>query len=372
MNKQQRPWSVAIIHDWLNQIGGAEFVLEVFKELFPAAPIFTSIYDPKRMPHSYRQWEIHTSWLNHLPGIAAHHQWYLPFYPLAFEGFDLSNFDLVISNKSAFSHSVITTPGTPHVSYCLTPTRFLWQYQDYRQREKLSGWVNALLQPTLHSQRQFDRLAADRVDYFIAISRAVQARIRKYYRRQSVIIYPPVNTDIFQPLAHPTADYFLVSSRLIPYKRIDLAVQACTALNLPLVVVGEGRDEAALKKTAGPTVHFLPRQSRQQLQELMQNCRAFIFPGLEDFGITPVEAMAAGRPVIAYAGGGALDTVKPGSTGVFFHEQTVESLIDVLVSFDHTSYDPSTCRLQAEQFSVPRFKREILNFLNNIMKTSST
>ncbi len=368
MIPSEHVWRVAIVHDWLNQIGGAEYVLEVLKEIFPAAPVFTSIYDPKRMPDAYRQWEIHTSWLNKLPGIAAHHQWYLSLFPLAFEEFDFSGFDLVISNKSAFSHSVITPPETEHISYCLTPTRFLWQYQAYRQREGLGRLANALFRRTLHNQRQFDRLAADRVDHFIAISRAVQARIQKYYRRESVVIYPPVNTDAFQPTVHPSADYFLVSSRLIPYKRIDLAVQACTNLNLPLVVAGEGRDSAYLRRVAGPTVRFLPRQPLAKLRTLVQNCRAFLFPGLEDFGITPVEAMAAGRPVIAFAGGGALDTIVNGVTGEFFHEPTVESLVDVLQSFDPADYDPAACRAQAEQFAKEKFQAKLLTFINEVME----
>jgi len=368
MIRKAHPRRVAIVHDWLNQIGGAEYVLEVLKTLFPAAPIFTSIYDPKRMPDAYRQWEIHTSWLNRLPGIAAHHQWYLPLFPLAFEDFDFSDYDLVISNKSAFSHSVITPPETIHISYCLTPTRFLWQYRAYRQREGLGRWTNLLLRPTLHRQRQFDRLAADRVDHFIAISRAVQARIRKYYRRESVVIHPPVNTAAFHPIPRPTADYFLVSSRLIPYKRIDLAVQACTALHLPLIVVGEGRDSAQLRKMAGPMVRFLPRQPLTALRTLMQNCRAFLFPGLEDFGITPVEAMAAGRPVIAFAGGGALDTIVDGVTGQFFHEPTVESLMEVLQAFDAEDYDPAACRAQAKQFSQEQFQTKLLAFIDKVME----
>ncbi|NPA90975.1 MAG: glycosyltransferase family 4 protein [Chloroflexi bacterium] len=361
---------VALVHDWLNQMGGAENVLEVFVDMFPHAPIYTSIFDPKRVSPTYREWDIRVSWMNKLPGVGKHHQLYLPFYPLAFESFDLSGYDLVISNKSAFAHSVITPPETVHISYCLTPTRFLWQYASYRRREGIGRVANALLQPILTWQRQFDRLAADRVDHFVAISREVQARIRKFYRRESVIIHPPVDTRRFRPASRPPGDYFLVVSRLIPYKRVDLAVEACTRLHLPLIVVGDGRDRKALERMAGPTVTFLGRVSQEELVELMQGARAFLFPGVEDFGIAPVEAMACGRPVIAYAGGGALDTVVPGVTGEFFHEQRVESLMDVLRDFDPFRYDPLACRAQAEKFDTTVFRQKFLAFVEEVMDAS--
>ena len=357
---------VAIVHDWLNQMGGAENVLEVLVDMFPHAPIYTSIYDPARVSPAYRDWDIRTSWLNRLPGIGAHHQLYLPLYPLAFESFDLSGYDLVISNKSGFAHAVITPPETVHICYCLTPTRWLWQYESYRRREGIGRVANALLQPILTWQRMFDRLAADRVDHFIAISRAVQARIRKFYRRDSTIIHPPVDTRRFTPDPSARGDYFLVVSRLIPYKRVDLAVQACTRLGLPLIVVGEGRDRPALERMAGPNVRFLGRVSTDEIITLMQGCRAFLFPGLEDFGIAPVEAMACGRPVIAYAGGGALDTVVPGVTGELFPEQTVDALAAVLADFDPARYDPQACRARAEEFDTDVFKQEFLAFVERV------
>ncbi len=364
--------NVALVHDWLNQMGGAEHVLEVLVDMFPGAPIYTSIYDPKRVSPAYRTWDIRPSWMNRLPGVGKHHQAYLPFYPLAFESFDLSAYDLIISNKSAFAHSVITPPHAVHISYCLTPTRFLWQYAAYRQREGIGKVTNALLQPILTWQRQFDRLAADRVDHFIAISREVQARIRKYYRRESVVIHPPVDTRRFRPGSRPPGDYYLVVSRLIPYKRVDLAVKACSRLGVPLVVVGEGRDRKALERMAGPSVTFLGRVSQEELVQLMQGARAFLFPGLEDFGIAPVEAMACGRPVIAYAGGGALDTVIPGVTGEFFYKQTVEGLLEVLQDFDPSRYEPDACRAQAERFDTSVFKEKFLAFVEEAMgKTRS-
>ncbi len=359
---------VALVHDWLNQMGGAENVLKVLAEMFPRAPIYTSIYAPQRVAPFFRSLDIRVSWMNRLPGVARHHLWYLPFYPLAFESFDLSEYDLVISNKSAFAHSVITPPQTVHISYCLTPTRFLWQYHAYRRREGIGRVANALLQPILTWQRQFDRLAADRVDHFVAISREVQARIRKFYRRDSTVIHPPVDTQRFVPTSDPPQDYYLVVSRLIPYKRVDLAVAACTRLGVPLIVVGDGRDRKALERMAGPTVQFLGWVEEETLVRLMQRARAFIFPGLEDFGIAPVEAMACGRPVIAYAGGGALDTVVPGETGEFFYQQTPEALAAVLQDFDPGRYDPLACRARAEMFDIRLFRARFRAFVDAVLQ----
>ena len=354
---------VAIVHDWLNQTGGAEQVLEALKELYPDAPIYTSIYDRKRMPPAYRSWDIRTSFMQHLPGVTRKHQWYLMLYPLAFEGFDFSGYDLIISNKSAFCHGIVTPPEALHLCYCLTPTRFLWMYQLYRQREGIGRISDAVLRLLIPWLRLWDQVAARRVDHFAAISRTVQQRIRKFYQRDSEIIYPPVDTDRFRPSGQPPGDYFLIVSRLIPYKRIDLAVEAFTQLRIPLWIVGDGRDRAALERKAGANVRFLGRVGDKELVSLLQGCRAFILPGLEDFGIAPLEAMACGRPVIAYAGGGALDTVIEGETGMFFYEQTPDALAQVVQSFDSGDFDPAVCRAQAERFSRPIFQREIKAFV---------
>lgn len=359
---------LAICVSWLNQYGGAEKVLEAAHELFPDAPIYTTIYWPQAMPAAYRDWDIRVSALNRLPFIRRHHQLFLPFYPLGVESFDLSSYDVVLSITSAFAHGLITPPETLHICYCLTPARFLWNYQSYAQREGLGRLTDVALRPVLNYLRLWDRLAADRVDHFIAISREVQRRIRKYYRRESAIIYPPVETARFHP-ADGYDDYFLVVSRLIPYKRIDLAVRAFNELGLPLKIVGEGRDRAALQALARPNVEFLGWVGGEELQQLFARARAFVFPGLEDFGIAPVEAMAAGRPVIAYAGGGALDTVKPGVTGEFFTEPTPESLAGAVRDFDPTRYDPATIRRRAEQFDRTVFQRELGRFVEERFTT---
>lgn len=370
---------MALVHDWLNQLGGAENVLEEMVSLFPEAPIYTSIYAPELMPDTYRRWPIRTSFMQRLPGVARWHQSYLPIYPLAFSRTDLSGYDLVLSNKSGFCHGVHTHPGARqhravHVCYCLTPTRYLWFYEQYREREQIGGVLNAALQPLLSLLRRWDWQAAQEVDHFIAISTEIQERIRTIYGRESVVIHPPVDTGYFTPEPDVNArenegDYFLIVSRLIPYKRIDLAVEAFRHLpNERLFIVGEGRDQQELATKAGDNVTFLGRRSQDEVRELMRGCKAFLFPGFEDFGIAPVEALSCGRPVIAFAGGGALDTVVPGVTGEFFEEQTTESLLAALSRFDASSYSPIDCRAQAETFSQHNFRRKLLSYLELVMQ----
>ncbi len=353
---------LALVHDWLNQLGGAEDVLEALVGLFPAAPLYTSIYWRERMPAHYRAWPIRTSFMDRLPGVYRHHQPYLPLYPLAFERFNLSGHDLILSNKSGFCHGVRKPAGAVHVCYCLTPTRYVWGFEAYADREGLGPAVRALLRPMLAWVRRWDWSAAQRVDHFIAISSEVQRRIAEYYGRESVIIYPPVDTSRFRPGAE-TGDYYLSLGRLIPYKRVDLAVQACTRLNLPLLVGGDGRDRARLERMAGPTVKFLGRVPEADLPGLLAGCRAFIFPGLEDFGITPVQALAAGRPVIAFAGGGALDTVQDGLNGVLFAEPTIAALGAALERFQRLRFEPEALRRSAERFDTRAFVRHLGTFL---------
>ncbi len=358
---------LALIHDWLNQLGGAEDVLEKLVGLYPGAPVFTSMYWRAGMPAAYRQWPIRVSFMDRLPGVYRHHQPYLPLYPLAFERFDLAGYDVLLSNKSGFCHGVRKPPGAVHICYCLTPTRYVWGFDDYANREGLGGAARAVLLPLLAWLRHWDKAAAGRVDHFIAISSEVQRRIARYYGRESAIIYPPVDTQRFAAALAPSAktgDYFLSLGRLIPYKRVDLAVRACTELNLPLLVGGAGRDRARLERLAGPTVKFLGRVPEADLPALFAGARAFIFPGLEDFGITPVQAQAAGRPVIAYAGGGALDTVQDGVTGVLFREPTVASLQAALQRFQTLRFDPPVQCAAAQRFDTQVWVRDLSAFLN--------
>jgi glycosyltransferase involved in cell wall biosynthesis len=365
---------VAIVHDWLNQIGGAEAVLEALVQMFPHAPVFTSIYWPEAMPPAYRSWDIRPTWMDKLPGIYRHHQPYLLFYPLAFGGLTLTEYDLVLSNKSAFCLGVNTPSHTRHLCYCLTPTRFVWDYESYVEREQLSQAARRLVRPFLDWLKRWERAAAQRVDAFLAISTEVQGRIKRLYGRESEVIHPPVDTQRFAgadppgPGLAPHGDgYFLIVSRLIPYKRIDLAVQAFGQLGLPLWVAGDGRDRMRLEAMASSNVRFLGRVPEGDLVPLLANCRAFVFPGLEDFGIGPVEAMAAGRPVIAYAGGGALDTVKAGVTGTLFHEQTPEALAAAVRNFDDKSFNPSAIQAHARRFDVELFKTKLMAFVEKEM-----
>jgi glycosyltransferase involved in cell wall biosynthesis len=304
---------LALVHDYLNQYGGAERVLEVLHEMYPDAPIYTSIYDPKRLPTSYRKYDIRTSFMQQLPGVMSHHQAYLACYPIAFEAFDLSEYDIVLSNSSAWSKGVVTTPETTHVCYCLTPMRWAWRYHDYVEREHLGPVVRFGLPAAMTALRVWDVTSSQRVDQFAAISQAVAARVRKYYGREATVIYPPVVTERFRS-GRPAGDYYLVVSRLIPYKRVNLVVEAFNRLGLPLKIVGDGRDRVSLQSRAAPNIAFLGRVSDAEVVQLFQGCRAFLFPGAEDFGIAPVEAQAAGRPVISVRGGGALETVVDGET----------------------------------------------------------
>lgn len=350
---------LALVHDWMNQIGGAEDVLNVMVGMYPESPIYTSIYAPDKMPDHWRNWEIHTLWLDWLPLIHDKHQAFFPLYPMAWGGLNLGNYDVVLSNKSGFCHGLQTGPQTMHVCYCLTPTRYVWHYDAYMARENVSPILRESVRPLIRLLKQWDYRAAQRVDHFIAISTEVQQRIKDYYGRDSIIIYPPVDVaERFQPTA-TYDDYFLSVGRLIPYKRVDLVVEACTRLGLPLKVAGRGRDIERLKAMAGSTVEFLGFVPDEELPDLFARAKAFIFPGEEDFGITPVQAQAAGRPVIAYRAGGALDTVIDGQTGTFFDEPNVEALMDVLQTFDADAYQPEACRQNALRFDRAIFEQQL-------------
>jgi glycosyltransferase involved in cell wall biosynthesis len=355
---------VALVHDYLNQMGGAERVVLALHEIFPDAPLYTSIYDPRRVDPAFRLMDIRTSFMQRFPLVTSHHQPYLPFYPYAMESLDLRGYDLVLSSSSAFAKGVITRPETLHICYCHTPMRWCWNYAEYVERERLGRLTRKVLPLFISRLRLWDQVSAARVDHFIANSPIVAERIRKYYRREAVVIPPPVEVARFRfDPAGRTGDYFLVVSRLVPYKRIDLAIEACNRLRLPLVIVGKGRDLARLQKLAGPTVHFAGQLSDAEVLDYFARCRALIFPGEEDFGITPLEAQAAGRPVIAYAAGGALASVIEGVTGLFFREQSVESLTAALASFDERAFDPSTIRQHALEFDKPRFQQRIRQFI---------
>ncbi len=355
---------VALVHDYLNQMGGAERVVLALHEIFPDAPIYTSIYDPQRVDPAFQKMDIRTSFMQKFPGVTKHHQPYLPFYPFAMESLDLRGYDLVLSSSSAFGKGVITRPETMHICYCHTPMRWCWNYDEYVEREQLGSTARKVLPFLITGLRIWDQTSAMRVDHFIANSPVVAERIQKYYRRDAIVIPPPVEASRFpfDPAIEPE-DYFLTLSRLIPYKRVDLAIEACNQLHLPLVVIGSGRDADRLKQLAGPTIRFMGRLSDDAVLHYFAHCRAFLSLNEEDFGITPLEAQASGRPVIAYAAGGALASVVGGVTGTFFAQQTVNSLTNALASFDEKTYNSTVIRNHALEFDLPRFKRRILQFV---------
>jgi|SRR5579859_493742 len=353
---------VALVHDYLTQYGGAEKVLEALHALYPAAPVYTSVYARDTMPAHFREWTIHTSFMQRLRLFRRRHQLGLVFYSTAFERFDLSQYDLVISSSSAWAKGVITGPQTLHLCYCHAPMRFVWHYHDYLRGESVGPLGRLLLPFVLGYVRLWDEVSAQRVDAYIANSREVARRIGKYYRRPATVINPPVDLAQYTVAAHYD-DYFLVVSRLVPYKRLDIVIAAFNQLGLPLKVVGRGRQQTELQAAAGPNIEFLGAVSQAALRTLYAGCRALIWPEAADFGIAPVEVQASGRPVIAYAAGGALETVIDGETGIFFHQQTPAALVAAVQSFDAGHFDPARIRRHAEQYDVPVFTRRMAEFV---------
>jgi glycosyltransferase involved in cell wall biosynthesis len=317
------------------------------------------------MPAAINAMPIHASFMQYLPGIFSHHRWYFPLYPLAFQSFDLSGYDVVITNTQGFANGV-RAGGAATICYCLTPMRWAWNTDEYVGHEGAAGVLRLGLGPVMGALRAWDRAAASRMREYIGISRAVADRIKRFYGREAEVVYPPVEVKQHD-IAREVGDYFLVVSRLAPYKRIDLAVQACTRIGLPLKIVGDGRDMARLKSMAGPTVEFLGFQPDDGVvRQLYAGCAAFLFPGEEDFGISPLEAQASGRPAIAYAAGGALDTIVPGVTGELFARQTVEALTEVLGRFDPSRYDPQRIREHALRFDSAVFKQRMKEFVERV------
>lgn len=355
---------VALVYDRINKWGGAERVLLALHKIFPKADLYTSVYNREKASWA-KVFNVKTSFLQNFPLAKSSHQLYAVLMPIAFESLSFDGYDLVISVTSESAKGIITKPGTLHICYCLTPNRYLWSsYNDYFKNPLLRFFSK----PAVLYLRAWDKVAAQRPDEFIAISTAVGNRIKKYYGRDSVIIYPPLQiSDIRYQISDKTkdADYFLIVSRLerISYKKIDIAIKACNELKLPLKIVGTGKGEKKLKKLAGPTVEFLGQLTDKKLSYYYKNCRALIFPGIEDFGLVMVEAQSFGKPVIAFRGGGALDIVKEGITGEFFDRQTSEALEKVLVKFKDSSYNSKLCRENAQRFSFEKFESDLKRFI---------
>lgn len=362
---------IALVHEYLNQFGGAERVLQVLSEIFPEAPIYTLFYDPEATGYVFEGKDIRTSFLQKAPFIKRYHHFFPLFMPMAVEQFDFSDFDVVISISASFAKGVITKPNTRHICYCLTPTRFLWDdSQKFMQEFKYPGLIKKLLPPLVTYLRLWDKEASNRPDEYWAISNFIKKRIEKYYHRDSSVIYCPVNLDKFY-ISEKAEDYFFMAGRLVSYKRFDLAIKAFNKLGWKLKIAGIGPELNALKKIAGPNIEFLGSVSDAQLAELYSRAKAFIFPQEEDFGITPLESMASGRPVIAFRSGGATETIAEGTTGMFFDQQTEESMLSVLKSFKAENFKPQACREQANKFNIAVFKENILKHLDEARSTKS-
>ena len=353
--------NIALVHEFLVTWGGSDLVARTFCDIYPGAPLYTALYDPAVMDKHFAGVDVRVSSLNKYPLALKKHRLYMPMFPLVFEQFDLRGYDIVLSSHHMAAKGVLTSADTCHVCFVHTPMRYAWDfYHEYIEE------FNPLLRPVarrlLHHLRIWDVAAANRVDFFISNAHNVARRIRKHYRRDSTVIHSPIDAQRFH-IANKVGDYYLAVSRLVPYKRTDLAVQAFTKLGEKLVVAGSGPEMKRLKAMAGPNIEFLGFVPDADLPALYAGCRAFVFPANEDFGLTPLEAQAAGRPVIAYGAGGALETVVPGRTGVFFPEQTPDSLEQAVKALDWQAFDPQEVRRHALQFDVSVFKKKIANFI---------
>ena len=351
---------IAFVHEYLNQFGGAERVLQVLCSMFPDAPIYTLFYNAQATGGVFEGKDIRTSFLQGAPFIKRYHRIFPLFMPLAIEQFDFSDFDVVFSISASFAKGVITKPGTKHICYCLTPPRFLWDgSQKFMEEFSYPRVIKSLVSPWITYLRLWDREASLRVDEFLAISNFVKNRISKYYLRDSEVIHCPVNVKNFY-VSQEIGDYFFMAGRLVSYKKFDLAIKAFNQLGWPLKIAGIGPEINKLKKMANGNIEFLGLVSDEKLADLYSHAKAFIFTQEEDFGITPLEAMASGRPVIAYRGGGALETIEEGKSGIFFSEQTEESLLRALKDFKQEEFNSGTCRAQAEKFDIVVFREKIL------------
>lgn len=369
---------VALVYDRVNKWGGAERVLLALHELFPDAPLYTSVYNKENAPWA-DVFTVIPSFLQRFPGAKTSHELYALLMPLAFEGFAFDEYDLVISLTSEAGKGILTKPQTKHLCFCLTPTRYLWSgYEDYFKND----FFRSITMPLVQYLRIWDLQASKHPDAYIAISSEVQKRIKKYYDQDSAVVYPPINIASSKSVSNGQltnkklnanlldarrSSYFLVVSRLVPYKRIDLAIAACNKLQVPLKIIGSGSEQYRLQSLAGPTVEFLGNLTDDELVEYYRGCKALLFPGNEDFGLTIVEAQSFGKPVIAYKKGGAIETIVEGKTGLFFMQQNVRSLIEAIKLFDETNFSAQACRDQANKFSLGVFKKELTRVIDTLI-----
>lgn len=355
---------IALIHDHLAQDGGAEQVLKAFHAMYPESPIFVLVYDAARASPAFRSADIRASFIQRLPFGVSKYQWFLPLMPRGVESYDLSEFDVILSSSSSLAKGIIKRPNQLHICYCHTPTRYLWmETQSYVDALHIPDAVKKVLPFYLRHLREWDRRAADRVDLFMANSEVVKKRIRTYYERDAVVVPPPVDMRVFE-LSTDIQPYYVTGGRLVAYKRFDLLIEAFNENGKALKIYGDGPEEADLRRRAKPNIEFCGRVSDEERRALYAHAQAFLHPQEEDFGITPLEAMASGRPVIAYRRGGACETVVDGVTGVFFDEQTPDAVNAAVERARGLAFDPARIRRHAEQFDLPHFQQAIRRIIN--------
>ena len=360
---------IALVHDYFVQMGGAERVAEAMHDSFPSAPMYTTVALPQSLPQRLRTADIRTSLMQRLPNLDRRFRHYFMLYPFAVENFDLSEYDLIFSSSSGYAKGVRRRRNAIHVCYCHTPMRWVWRYEDYVAREGFGNIARVALPLLLWGLRKWDLRASKQPNYYIANSRLVAQRIKKIYGREAFVIPPPIDVNRFH-MSDEIDDYYLVLSRLMPYKRIDLAIEACKRMNRRLIVIGDGPDRARLEKIADDRIEFLGRQPDAIVNYYAARCRALMFPGEEDFGMAPLEANAAGRPVIAYRGGGAVETVEEEVTGVFFDNATSQSLATAIEKFEGLHWNQYQLRSHAEKFDRTVFAFRVLQFLGSVAPAS--
>ena len=356
---------IALVHDYLVQCGGAERVLECFCELYPEAPIFTLVYNKKLMHGMFEGKDIRTSFIQKLPFASKRHRIFPPLMPMAIEQFDFSGYDLVLSDSSSFAKSAITGPQTLHICYMHTPMRYAWDdCQKYTEEFYFPRLIKKAVPFLMNYIRVWDRVSASRPDKLIANSNFIARRIKKYYKRDAVVIHPPIDVDRFH-ISPQKSDYFVASGRHMAYKKFDIVIEAFNRLGLKLKVIGRGPETEKLKKIAGPNIEILGRVTDAELVEYFSECQALIFPQEEDFGITAMEAMASGTPLIAYRGGDIPEHMEEGKTGIFFERQTAEDIVDAVKRFQTSAYDPNFIREKSKKFDKKLFKDRIKNYVES-------
>jgi len=351
---------LAIVHDWLTGMRGGEKALEVLCERFPDAELFTLVHVRGSVSAAIERLPTHTSFVQRLPLVKRWYRHYLPLFPTAIEQFSFDRFDRVISLSHCCAKSIVRPGGVPHLCYCLTPMRYAWdQFDAYFGPARLGRLGSAAMRPVMARLARWDRATSGRADRYVAISHYVAGRIRRYYNREATVVYPPVDTDFFHPDRTRPERFALVVSALVPYKRLDLAIAGCRLARVPLKIVGEGPDRAALERAAGPDVQFLGYLSNDEVRDLYRRAAVTLLPGEEDFGIVPLEAQACGRPVVALGRGGALETVKPGETGALVADLSPEAFADAIAAAVDRPFDSAVIRTHAEQFGRARFGDEM-------------